>query len=113
MAGPASSPRSRPSTLGASCFLASGSVKGAEVPLQVLGLVVVREEVVLVDVVLVIVLVPLGDVLFIVLVVLILRLLATLLTRVVVVVRVSGLRRSVRLRPEAENSLLFLFTNGI
>lgn len=75
------------------------SVEGAEVPLQVLGLVVVGEEVVLVDVVLVVVLVPLGNVLFVVLVVLVLRLLAALLTCVVIVVRVSRVRRSVRLGP--------------
>lgn len=68
----------------------SRSVERAEVPLQVLGLVVVGEEVFLVDVVLVVVLVPLGDVLFVVLVVLVLRLLAAVLTGVVVVVRVSG-----------------------
>lgn len=77
----------------------SGSVEGAEVPLQVFGLVVVGEKVVLVDVVLVVVLMPLRHVFFVVLVVLILCLLAALLTRVVVVVRVSGVRRSVRLRP--------------
>lgn len=80
-----------------------GSVEGAEVPLQVLGLVVVGEEVVLVDVVLVVVLVPLGDILFIVLVVLVLCLLAALLPRVVVVIRVSRVRRSLRLGPENKN----------
>lgn len=75
------------------------SVEGAEVPLQVLGLVVVGEEVVLVYVVLVVVLVPLWDVLFIVLVIIILCFVAALLARVVVVVRVSGVGRPVRLGP--------------
>lgn len=93
---------------------APGSVEGAEVPLQVLGLVVVREEVVLVDVVLVVVFVPLGDVLFVVLVVLVLRLLAAFLSGVVVVVRVSGVRRSVRLGPEdtAETSSVWIRGGG-
>lgn len=85
------------STLGGFPFPPSASVEGAEVPLQVLGLVVVGEEVVLIDVVLVVVLVPLWDVLFVVLVVLVLRLLATFLTRVVVVIGVSGVGRSLRL----------------
>lgn len=80
-----------------------GSVEGAEIPLQVLGLVVIREEVVLVDVVLVVVLVPLGDILFIVLIILVLSLLAALLARVVVVIRVSRVRCSLRLGPENKN----------
>lgn len=88
----------------------SGSVEGAEVSLQVLGLVVVGEEVVLVDVVLVVVLVPLGDVLFVVLVVLVLRLLAALLARVVVVIGVSRVGRSPRLRPENE---FLLFSSSV
>lgn len=83
--------------------VSGGSVEGAEVPLQVLRLVVVGEEVVLIDVVLVVVLVPLGDILFIVLVVLVLCLLAALLACVVVVIRVSRVRRSLRLGPENKN----------
>lgn len=64
------------------------SVKGTEVTLQILGSFVVREEVVLVDVLLVVVLVPLGDVVIVVFLVL-LCLVTPLLARVVVVVRVA------------------------
>lgn len=69
----------------------AGSIKGAEVSLQVLGLI--REEVILVYVVLIVVLVPLGNVLFVVLVIVVLRLLAALLAGVVVIVRFSRVRR--------------------
>lgn len=71
------------------------SVEGAEIPLQVFGLVVVGEEVVLIHIVLVVVLMPLRNVLFVILVVLVLALLATLFARIVVVViPVTGVRRS-------------------
>lgn len=66
----------------------AGSIKGAEVSLQVLRLI--REEVILVYVILIVVLVPLGNVLFVVLVV-VLRLLAALAS-VVVIVRFSRVR---------------------
>lgn len=67
----------------------AGSVKGAEVSLQVLGFVIVREEVIFIYVILIVVLVPLGDILFVVLVVVLLYLLGALLTSIVVIVRFS------------------------
>lgn len=72
-----------------------GSVEGTEIPLQVFGLIIVREEVVLIHIVLVVVLMPLRNILFVILVVLILTLFATLFACVVVVViPVAGVRCS-------------------
>lgn len=76
------------------------SVERAEVPLQVFRLVVVGVEVVLVDVVLIVVLVPLGDVLLVVLLVLILCFLTPPLATVVVVVSISRFWDSARLWSE-------------
>lgn len=73
----------------------AGSVKGAEISLQVLGFV--REEVVLIYVILIVVLVPLGNVLFVVLVVVVRCLLVGVLASVVVVVRFSRVGRRLRL----------------
>lgn len=64
----------------------AGSVKGAEISLQVLRFI--REEVVLIYVVLIVVLVPLGNILFVVLVVVV-RCLVGVLASVVVIVRFS------------------------
>lgn len=72
----------------------AGSVKGAEISLQVLRFI--REEVVLVDVVLIVVLVPLGNILLVVLVIVVRCLLLAVLASVVVVVRFSRVRRRLR-----------------
>lgn len=72
------------------------------VVLQVLRFI--REEVIFVDVILVIVLVPLRDILFIILVIFFLCLISTFLTSVVVVVRVSRVWPTASLRPKEQIS---------